>query len=104
MRINKEPLIQIIKKEKIGRKYYFYYKCLCGETGKTRSDYVNKIKSCAKCQHKNNELITDINKLWCGKCQKIKDKIEFNIRKDGTNRSCRECERAYNKKNYTSKS
>jgi hypothetical protein len=99
MRIIKDSLIQIIKKEKIGRKYYFYYKCLCGETGKTRSDYVAKIKSCAKCQHKNSELITDPNKLWCGKCQKIKDKIEFNIRKDGTKRSCRKCEAQYNKDN-----
>lgn len=100
MRINKEPLIQIIKKEKIGKKYYFYYKCLCGETGKTRSDYVNKIKSCVKCQHKNTELITDPNKAWCGKCQSIKEIKDFNIRSNGTKRSCRECERTYSKKNY----
>lgn len=100
MRINKEPIIQIIKKEKIGKKYYFYYKCLCGEIGKTRSDYVNKIKSCAKCQHKNIELITDSNKGWCGKCQSIKEIKDFNIRSNGTKRSCRECERDYNRKNY----
>jgi len=100
MRVLKEQAVKFNKQEKTGKRTYIYYECFCGAIGKTRSDYVHRIKSCSKCQHKSPELITDVNKLWCGKCQSIKDKKEFNIRSDGTKRSCRECERLYNKANY----
>ena len=101
VRVLKEPAIKFIKQEKVGKRTYFYYECFCGEIGKTRSDYIDRIKSCSKCQYKNPELVFNTNKLWCGKCQTIKEKSEFNIRADGTKRSCRECERNYNKANYS---
>lgn len=100
MRILKEQAVKFIKQEKVGRRTYVYYECFCGATGKTRSDYIHRIKSCSKCQHKSPELIADTNKLWCGKCQSIKDKKDFNIRSDGTKRSCKNCERTYNKLTY----
>jgi hypothetical protein len=75
------------------------YTCVCGYTGLVRKEYANKIKSCRKCQFKPIEVIEDPNNLWCNSCKKVKNKKEFCLRKDGTKRHCKSCERSYRKAN-----
>jgi len=99
MRILKSTTVILKEKIKKGKHIYFKYECFCGSAGETRADYVHKIKSCKKCQFKCTEQILDSNLLWCGTCATIKNKSDFCIRKDGTKRSCKNCEQKYRQKN-----
>lgn len=94
-----KSLITFLNEEKYKGRSYINYICLCGAAGKTRKDYANKIKSCRKCQHKCEILIEDNTKRWCGKCSSVKLVEEFTLRKDGSNRNCKQCETNYRKAN-----
>lgn len=84
---------------RIGRRYFHEYNCICGYKGKVRKEYSHKLKSCRKCQFKPIEVIEDPNNLWCNTCKEVKNKNEFNLRKNGTKRQCKTCEKNYRKAN-----
>jgi hypothetical protein len=84
-----QPFVCPIKKRK-----YVLAKCLiCGNEKNLREDQINITKSCRSCQFKPIKLNSD--EEWCSKCKNVLPKTMFAYRKDGTKRSCKECEKTY---------